>query len=185
MLKWERLLGESRAVATVWWAQHRLADLDSIFRAAAATSRTSSGFGTVRRFIRGSSLYRWLSTEPDSREIAIVLRNSYLLDPLLPVILSIHRTGPTAPTIRMADRIATTIETHPIPIASGAVLGFVIATAIRTWSGASPLWLLALFLAGFAGVLGLLTRNSQRALSESRVRALLVDVDSSQRELSD
>lgn len=168
----DRLLAGSRAVATVRWAKELVADLDRSLRASAAASRTASGVRTVGRWVRGSSLYRWLTAEPDSREIVIDLRRSYAVGWLLE--LGERSIGPLerATSRAASNRLLQHATAHPVRLAGAALLGAVFASIVRAWPVTDPIVLTAYALAFCVSGLGLVVPDPAAAVANSRTVVL-------------
>lgn len=173
MPEWERLLAGSRAVATVWWAQEQLAKPDRALRTAAATSRTTSGFGTAGRWVRASWLYRWLTAEPDSREIVIDLRRSYAVGWLLELGERSMGVLDRATSRAASNRFLQHAAAHPVRLAGAALLGAVLASLVRAWPVSDPLVLGFYGFAVCVSGLTLAVEDWRVAAANSRTSTLL------------
>lgn len=162
----------SRTYQSVRWLEERLDGLARPLRVGFGESRTASGFGTAGRWTRASWLYRWLTAEPDSREIVIDLRRSYAVGWL--VELGEGGLGPLerAASRATSNRFLQHAAAHPVPIAGAALLGAVFASIVRAWPVADPIVLAAYALALCVSGLGLVVPDSATALANSRTVAL-------------
>ena len=112
--------------------------LESAFRTATPNARLTAAGGTVRRFVRGSFCYRWLTTEPEPDVIVIDLRETATVGPPLRAIQrALEALAPSVASARLTDALraaASALRARPIRIASlsllGAVGGSVAALAV-------------------------------------------------------
>lgn len=152
-----------------------VATLGSAFGAATRHSRLTTGAaGTLRRFVHGSWLYRWLTAEPDPDVIVIDLRETLTVGPwlvaierglrwLLPATASSALVG----LGRGGHRV---IASRPIQVGSllvGLLAVALLAAVTATGDPSAPVVLAALFLALIA-LLGSRVTWSWAELRETR-----------------
>ena len=100
--------------------------------AAARESKTADAVRWTGRAVRGSWLYRWLTTEPEADVIVIDLRETAFVGPVLVVLDRIlgpcGRHWHDSATGRAATRLSKRFAAHPVRTASAALLVAALAT---------------------------------------------------------
>lgn len=145
-------------------------------------SARRSRIGDVARRVetgaRRSRVVRWLTSEPQPDVVVIDLAATRTVGPVLRVldglVGAIGRAGRSTGLSATATNAASVLQRNAVPAASGALLGSVLVTLALGWPTWEPLWLVALAIAGVAGLLGLGVDRSPQVLADSTVRQWLV-----------
>lgn len=164
----------SRVAAAVDAVRGRCQPVSRSLDRAWQRSHVGTVLGACERTVSHSRLVRWLTREPDPDVVVIDLMETRTVGPILRAIdyVAGHFETPVrTSTIRQATgRLARSVASNVVPVASAGLLGVVLGTLVVTWDGADPLWLAAHAVAGLAALLGLAVDSSGAALADSRVR---------------
>ncbi|RQG93839.1 hypothetical protein EA473_14080 [Natrarchaeobius chitinivorans] len=144
-----------------------------------STSTLASVWRATKRAVELSSIYGWLTAEPEPDVIVVDLRETWTVGPAIRVVDRIEREASVAARTSLfvagARRFASSVRDRPIRAASLFVLVAAIGSLAATLSAAplsSDLVLAHLLAAGLASV-GLRSRKSLDELLETRIgRAL-------------
>lgn len=157
----------------------RLAGLESRTRASRLTAavdraRVTGRTRSLRRYITGSVVYRWLTSEPEPDVIVIDLRETRTAGPMLSVLDRVITTAvaslPTSSVGAVGQALTTRVRARPIRTLSLLFLPVVVLSTLGTAvTGAlTPALAVAHLLFSVSGLLGMRSRRSLEELLETR-----------------
>lgn len=155
------------------------ARIESSIRPAAATARVTAVGESLRRSLRTSALYRWLTAEPEPDVIVIDLRKTVVAGAVLGLTyrtLAALRPGVESAWLANAlHAIASTVRRRPIRLASLVLLAVAVGRA-RTLAMSSepePVSIAALGLLTVIASIGLRSRTTWNDVREGQAMSVL------------
>jgi len=150
------------------------------FERAAGHSGLARGVSEGSVWVRSSFLYRWLTAEPEPEVIVIDLRDTFTVRPFIVALdeaLQVVGLGlPTSTVHDVLARIEGAVRAAPVRIASGLLLGAILASlGLLLVTGSASTASFALGIVGLGlTVLGLRVEMTWAELRDSRLATLLV-----------
>ncbi|MHC3437887.1 hypothetical protein ACYJ1Y_07195 [Natrialbaceae archaeon A-gly3] len=137
-------------------------------------SRVTGGARSLRQYVTGSFVYRWLTAEPDPDVIVIDLRETRTVGPILSVLDTAVTTAiaslPTSSVGAVGRAITTRARARPIRVVSLLFLPVLVLSSLvaATTGVLTPALAVAHLLFAVIGLLGMRSRRSLEELLETR-----------------
>lgn len=140
----------------------------------AQPTRLHRGLATAAR---NSSVYRWLTTEPDVVVVELDVGETYVLGPFQRYLARYRqplvRAAGSAGTARLGLRFVGFVRKNLVPLASAMLLTVVLASLVLAWPTQRALVLIVHAVLLVAGGVGLSVHRSPAIVADSRTYRLL------------